>query len=44
MDGNLAKINYDTYGTVTELPTKKCLNDALAIFENGVIKLPGKES
>ncbi len=33
---NLAVINYDMYGTVSEVPTTKCQNKAIALLEDSV--------
>ncbi len=44
MNNNLALINYETYGTVEELPTKKCPNAAIAMLETPLKKLAATET
>ena len=38
MKDNLAVINYSNYGKVTELPTTKCVNEAIALIESNLSK------
>ncbi|MCP4751342.1 MAG: RnfABCDGE type electron transport complex subunit B [Proteobacteria bacterium] len=43
MKNNLAVIDYDLYGVVNELPTKKCANESIALLTREVAKVPAGE-
>ena len=43
MDNNLAVINYEAYGVVTEVPTKKCPNNSIDLIGSAPLIESSKE-